>query len=133
MKDKQRTFTFQISPEVRATLDSIAASKEWTTGHLVNSILTEYVASLGKPARVKKAAKPADAKSHISIDLDDIKRRMSQGESKKTIAASLGVSPALLTRRLGDWQPNLSDILRFQGKIPAPKPAEPAPLDEPTF
>lgn len=58
VKDKQRTFTFQISSEVRAVLDRIAAAKEWTTGHLVGSILTEYVASIGKPARVKKA-KPA--------------------------------------------------------------------------
>jgi hypothetical protein len=58
MKAKQGTFTFQIKPEVRAVLDSIAAGKEWTTGHLVSSILTDYVASQGKPAKPKRA-KPA--------------------------------------------------------------------------
>jgi hypothetical protein len=54
MKDKQRTFTFQISPDVRAVLNRIAADKEWTTGHLVGSILTAYVASVSKPAKTKR-------------------------------------------------------------------------------
>jgi hypothetical protein len=56
---KAETFTFRINPETRAALDQIAASKEWTTGHLANSVLTEYVTSVGKPAKAKrvKAAK----------------------------------------------------------------------------
>jgi hypothetical protein len=59
MKAKTRsTFTFQIDADVRAALDQIAATKEWTTGHLVNSILTAHVASTGKAAK-RKPAKPA--------------------------------------------------------------------------
>ena len=60
-RDKGKTFTFQLEPTVRAVLDRIAAAKEWTTGHLVSSILTEYVASQGKPAKTRKAAKKTAA------------------------------------------------------------------------
>jgi predicted transcriptional regulator len=56
MKGKRSTFTFQIDTEVRAALDQIAAGKEWTTGHLVNSVLTDYVSREGKPAKSRRAA-----------------------------------------------------------------------------
>jgi predicted HicB family RNase H-like nuclease len=56
---KAETFTFRIKPETRAALEQIAASKEWSAGHLVNSILTEYVASISKPVKAKRV-KPVE-------------------------------------------------------------------------
>jgi hypothetical protein len=55
---KTETLTFRIKPETRTALNRIAADKEWSTGHLVNSILTEYVAREGKPGKTRRAAKP---------------------------------------------------------------------------
>jgi hypothetical protein len=50
---KAETFTFRIQPETRAALEQIAADKEWSVGHVVNSALTEYVARV-KPAKAHK-------------------------------------------------------------------------------
>ncbi len=75
---KAGTFTFRIKPEIRKALESIAASKEWSAGHLVNSILTEYVASQGKSAKAKKSvkrvqpAKPAAGVLRHSADLEPV-------------------------------------------------------------
>jgi hypothetical protein len=70
MKDKTRsTFTFQIAADVRAALDQMAAEKEWTTGHLVGSILAAHVASVGKPAKTAKrkaAKKPAAVAASVA-------------------------------------------------------------------
>jgi DNA invertase Pin-like site-specific DNA recombinase len=58
--------------------------------------------------RIKAGMRNAKAKGHkpgpkyprISLNLDDIKGRMMLGESQRQIAESLGVSPALITKRL---------------------------------
>ena len=65
MKAKRSTFTFGIDGETRTALERIAAGKEWSVGHLVNRVLTEYVSGT-KPARtrkavVKKTSEPAAA------------------------------------------------------------------------
>jgi predicted transcriptional regulator len=44
----RKTFTLQMRGDTRSALDAIAASKEWTTGHLIQHILDDYIAKQTK-------------------------------------------------------------------------------------
>jgi len=66
---------------------------------LERSLIVERVKAGMRNARAK-GHKPGPKHARIALNLDEIRDRMRLGESQRQIAASLGVSPALLTKRL---------------------------------
>jgi DNA invertase Pin-like site-specific DNA recombinase len=74
------------------------------------SSMTEFERSLIRE-RVKAGMKAAKAKGHLPgrkrqvLDLPSIRRRIAAGESMRTVAKTLEVSPALLSKRMRETAP----------------------------
>ncbi len=60
--------------------------------------------------RIKAGLRHAKTKGHLPgkkrqvLDLQAVRERMQQGESMRKVAFSLGISPALLSKRLREKQ-----------------------------
>lgn len=84
------------TPQGRLMFGIIASMTEFE-----RSLIRERVKAGMRNARAK-GHKPGPKGARIALDLADIQRRIKLGESQRQIARELGVSPALLTKRLKD-------------------------------